>query len=1222
MSVNNYRRIIYSPEVQVYIQPSIGDPIDISQDIIGGSITRRTEAVSTAQFLVQSRRKKDNTLILKRLRPMDRIVVYLKKVKPILIFSGYLDMVPLFQAVPEPVVIEASCTLKKLEFTYWDPQLPQVQKVLESYGFVPQSSGGGISFFDAPDDRTPTAGGPRETAPGIQDTGFGSMLYFLLHDVGGWPNEKIWIEPLPQQWIERATMLFQVRNDWEERYNTALSFVEKFLTSGGTGSGDTGGGDGAGATLGNSNSVAEAITQVIKKYPGATVTADDFIKAGEKYNIDPRFLVAISIHETGIGTSKDPRAQSQPPENDMFGMSDSQSFASHAASIMEAARWFRKNSPYLGGNPNQTGIQGAAAWNQGDQNSHAVYEDAFVKDWRSMASTNAPVDPNKVYSITGQNIGSSSGGGGARVNQDSSSTTTGGSSNDKLSVRIEVGHGHPRMPGYEPMVGGPNEIQRNEAVQEVIKNMWKNSEFNSFRDKIQIDFVKTSNPEGFAGDIYLSLHHDDGYRSSSGVKIGRPSSNSKTNNLMGQKNPADMLDKSVPNQYGYSGWKSPTVIGGRIGIANDEGLKINSKRFSNELSAAFSRYSQSSLDVSESPTYQPSGDNRATNYYGFYYSNAAVCALLELPKSYDVNKIASSIISAIIGYFLKHKNPTKPNDYQKQVNAGTPYNGATGQITDGDDSKASKLIKLCGYAAQQNQNNKRNKYESPGTRNKNLSDCVKDGDPMDCSGYIYNGFKEIGLNESGSTTTLWANRKRLVAAGPDKEGKKSKLKAGMFFLKGRSWGEGQDGHVVLVLNKDGTCAHCTTTSDYSGPQFTTAENYFDREDYDLIEHEKVGTTDDPPTGFDTAGTGGGGDSSTSPVDATLIAKKVAFNVAFNFPGTLLEAVTLTGERALENDVKLLETVAEVCKSSMRTFASLPNGDFIAWYPDYFNLTGRNPWLKISPVEIKSCSISLSDKQLVTHVYVIGNPYGFNLNDAQQVKLEWLQKIMGAGVVTIERPWVLDSFLRPFADMDPKKGVARPALESQGAVYKFLERYGARPYFEKIPTIRHPIFEFFYAYHTFIQMWAEQFISRVELTFMPELLPGMIAEIKMNPAGLSDPGVPENVTFYVKEVTHNFSYDSGFSTEAILIAPGHAASDREESSKVPNDWSLVMVRPPLTETSLFIEGKAKPKSQKTKQKKTPPKRQTQNNRRRVSGGAAAIPFANDGEFYPGLSEDDD
>jgi hypothetical protein len=86
---------------------------DISSDIIDGTIERKTNDISTARFTVQGRRlgKKNETdpttslLLSQIIRPMDRIVVYLKKTKPILVFSGYLDLVPLVQFVPEPVTI-------------------------------------------------------------------------------------------------------------------------------------------------------------------------------------------------------------------------------------------------------------------------------------------------------------------------------------------------------------------------------------------------------------------------------------------------------------------------------------------------------------------------------------------------------------------------------------------------------------------------------------------------------------------------------------------------------------------------------------------------------------------------------------------------------------------------------------------------------------------------------------------------------------------------------------------------------------------------------------------------------------------------------------------------------------------------------------------------------------------------------------------------------------
>jgi hypothetical protein len=186
------RRIAYSPEVRVYIQPNEKDkngnlvpPIDISNDIIEGSIERKSNDISTARFVVQGRKLgKENQddpttsiLLGNTIRPMDKIVVYLKKTKPILVFSGYIDLVPLVQFVPEPVVIEASCSLKRLQYTYWDPTLPNVMQAFIQMGMIVQKNESGFNVFQPP--------GQDSTSTGqIEDQGFPKLLSFLLIDVG------------------------------------------------------------------------------------------------------------------------------------------------------------------------------------------------------------------------------------------------------------------------------------------------------------------------------------------------------------------------------------------------------------------------------------------------------------------------------------------------------------------------------------------------------------------------------------------------------------------------------------------------------------------------------------------------------------------------------------------------------------------------------------------------------------------------------------------------------------------------------------------------------------------------------------------------------------------------------------------------------------------------------------------------------------------------------
>lgn len=1212
----NFNRIVYSPEVQVYILPGGENaaPIDISNDIIEGTITRRTEALSTASFLVQSRKNNQNEITLSTLlRPMDRIVVYLKKTKPILIFSGYLDLVPVFQAMPEPFTIEASCTLKRLEFTYWDPNLPKVYETLQQYGFIPQVGEGGVSFFApvAPagsNQRTPTASGPQATTGDLpQDTGFAAMLNFLLVDVGGWSKESVWIEPIPEAWMQRAALLFQVNNDWEERFNLAQEWLKTFLTSGGSsggsGTSDVSGGSGSSAKLNNRNEIVSIIDNKIQKYGKENgvlktdIRGEDFVKYGEYYNIDPRFLAAVACAETQYGLTGQGRDPNDPPDArgkkgyfNMFGLgSEGRPFPSRAASIEASAKEIREKSSgktnyYLNKDPNQT-IDGWIVHWTGNSQSH---KNNVAKFWKEMESSGNPVDIKKPYSIVGQGIGTDSGPINPEDNLGNSnnpSATTGGS-NSKLSVYIEVGHsgtttagpGGPttKQPGYQNQPGNSSELKNNIALVSAIERVY-NALSDSEKERIDINFAKnTSRPSGWSGDVYLSVHHDPDSFNSSKVGIAGPSNKSKQGTHSSTKTtPPGKPGAPGPNRYEVKDGGGPGFVkpsegeGGRDRIDDDTNLHSNTANLISFLTQSIKEIKDNFQNDVINYTSAAGNDwNRMQNYYGFYYTNSSAAAIIEFPSNkfsfnpqYDEDRMAKAIVRGL----LKYQKNVKSQGKQKQIKSGSEPAGRKND--EGDRSPASRLIAICGKAAEVNRVKKNMGYELDGVKRNlgvKLSEIIQKGMTTDCSSFIYNGMYDAGLISQpteGFTGTLYDDSEKLG------EITREKIQAGHLLIKGKSDGVGGAGHVVLVINKEtGQCVH-STSSGQRGPQFTTIDNYLNSSEFELCKHKDIGTTDEPPTGFSSDGEGGPGSS-----DSFLQAKTVAFNVAFNFPGSLLESVLLTGDRALENDVKLFESVAEICKASMRTFASLPNGDFMAWYPDYFNLSGRNPWLRVSTTEIKSCTISLSDRQLVTHVYVLGNPLGFTQADAGRINVEWYEKLLGAGVVTIERPYVLDSFLRPFEneeltqeDIENLEDVSkltadqiksakkrpRQILEGQGAAYKFLERYGARPYLEKIPTIRHPIFEFFYAYHTFIQKWAEQFVTRVELTFMPELFPGMIVELEVNPTAQGHPKT--SITFYVKEVTHSFSYQNGFYTDVLLMAPG--------TTNKGNDWAMTLVRPP-------------------------------------------------------------
>ena len=121
----------------------------------------------------------------------------------------------------------------------------------------------------------------------------------------------------------------------------------------------------------------------------------------------------------------------------------------------------------------------------------------------------------------------------------------------------------------------------------------------------------------------------------------------------------------------------------------------------------------------------------------------------------------------------------------------------------------------------------------------------------------------------------------------------------------------------------------------------------------------------------------------------------AFLAHFTLSANWMESQFLTGYKALANDQSCMDGVKQFCQSSLRSFMSLPDGKFVAFYPDYFGAHGRKPYWYIYDIEITNGGVMLSDEQLATHVYTIGDTFG---NDEQIDEFDYIRS---AGVVTID-----------------------------------------------------------------------------------------------------------------------------------------------------------------------------------------------------------------------------
>jgi hypothetical protein len=271
---------------------------------------------------------------------------------------------------------------------------------------------------------------------------------------------------------------------------------------------------------------------------------------------------------------------------------------------------------------------------------------------------------------------------------------------------------------------------------------------------------------------------------------------------------------------------------------------------------------------------------------------------------------------------------------------------------------------------------------------------------------------------------------------------------------------------------------------------------------------------------------------------------------------------------LMHDQQLLPFIQQLCEASMRSFQSLPNGDFFAFYPDYFGEFDQHPpYWEIDDVEILSGDLYLNDASLITHQYVVGdNTYPSDTGIYNE--------LFSTGVIT-----VYNAFQQGFgidgeslsgstgSSVPGNIGVgeatsgAKPGgmanVMSQTEAIAFVQRYGARPVVSNYPQVRSSIYEMFLAYQQFMVAWANQFQSTLSFTFMPEIYPG---------GKISFP--THGIQMYVQSVTHSWDYTEGFTTDAVLTAPSRMSG--VANSDIPENMVQALVDPVRSETGVGAE----------------------------------------------------
>jgi murein DD-endopeptidase MepM/ murein hydrolase activator NlpD len=272
------KRLVYSPKAFVYIQTDEGF-YNISDLVISGNVHRKINQVSTAEVTFKNPFKQFTKPGNPTFRPMDRITIFLQRIPgvPVQVFTGYLDEAPYFQMYPGTCTIKASCTLKRLMFTYFDPGVPFMMAFMNKYGWTL-----------GPDGMLNKAhkGSGSITVDQAQGSSIAQLLFAVLRHIGGWTgNREVFIDELPTQIVTRLTRIYDVLAKEEKE---ALDDFEQFLKEYiGTSSQGDGGGD-----VDLANISLDKLTSEQNEVLDTLMSVADSMNASEKF-----CLAAIS---TGI----------------------------------------------------------------------------------------------------------------------------------------------------------------------------------------------------------------------------------------------------------------------------------------------------------------------------------------------------------------------------------------------------------------------------------------------------------------------------------------------------------------------------------------------------------------------------------------------------------------------------------------------------------------------------------------------------------------------------------------------------------------------------------------------------------------------------------------------------------------------------------------------------------------------------------------------------------
>lgn len=233
------QRLVYSPKVQAYVQTQEGI-LDISPFIVNGSVSRVVNEVSTAELTIRNPHKRFTKPGDPTFRPMDGITIFASRFKdrPVQLFTGYLDTTPYLQLFPGTCTIRASCTLKRLLYTYMDGGLPHTIDFFSKYGWNPLLESGQIWNPAALTNKDGDSAGGKFT-----DGSIGNLIVAVLNEIGNWKKDQILVESFPDDAGKIVKGLVKnMQKSYDEAEDEFSEFLENMIGDYTGGGGATSGG--------------------------------------------------------------------------------------------------------------------------------------------------------------------------------------------------------------------------------------------------------------------------------------------------------------------------------------------------------------------------------------------------------------------------------------------------------------------------------------------------------------------------------------------------------------------------------------------------------------------------------------------------------------------------------------------------------------------------------------------------------------------------------------------------------------------------------------------------------------------------------------------------------------------------------------------------------------------------------------------------------------------